>query len=515
MLINFCYGYMDHGVPVLEIHLSARKYLRTWCAVDMLGATIPPILRGAIGGRIGHRFYMVSMLRLPRVERILRALLLETSGTSLRVMWSLIMWLTIAHIFACTWFLLGWFSRCSLYEDTWISYYWPGLPLEPCLLPNGTDPHNGSSIPEIALFEVEGVIDPELKAAQLLVPWPTMYVSCLYWALATTSSLGYGEGPKARTPLELFMSICCQVIGACISAAIFGNIAQLIQKMDALGTRYKAQQDKINEFVHFHKIKTSLRRKLHAYNKLLFSVNRGFDVGQISAALPANLRQDLLLQMHQRLVRSVPLFANCDEAFIKSLVGILRPQVLLRGDCAFRVREPGDEMYFIQSGRMQMLDESLTICYNDLYSGAYFGELAMLTRQPRTATARAVTSCVLKYITAADFRRIAAEHRQVRGTACPMEGAVSRALACGCRSCGLRGFPREEDSARGLTRRRLRPQASSSRPPCLPPYPAPSGVLRNTREGERATRACLRLECLHGRARSLAKGAQPASRLVL
>ena len=78
---------MDHGVPVLEIHLSARKYLRTWCAVDMLGATIPPILRGAIGGRIGHRFYMVSMLRLPRVERILRALLLETSGTSLRVMW--------------------------------------------------------------------------------------------------------------------------------------------------------------------------------------------------------------------------------------------------------------------------------------------------------------------------------------------------------------------------------------------------------------------------------------------
>ena len=37
----------------------------------------------------------------------------------------------------------------------------------------------------------------------------------------------------------------------------------------------------------------------------------------------------------------------------------------------------------------------------------------MLTRQPRTATARAVTSCVLKYITKVDFDHIAEKHREV------------------------------------------------------------------------------------------------------
>ena len=37
----------------------------------------------------------------------------------------------------------------------------------------------------------------------------------------------------------------------------------------------------------------------------LITVNRGFDVGEISAALPEHLQQAVLLHMHERLVRSV------------------------------------------------------------------------------------------------------------------------------------------------------------------------------------------------------------------
>jgi trk system potassium uptake protein TrkA len=64
-------------------------------------------------------------------------------------------------------------------------------------------------------------------------------------------------------------------------------------------------------------------------------------------------------------------------------------------------------MYFIMRGEMRMMDESLKVCYNVLYSGAYFGELAMLTGQPRTATALAVTDCVLFYINQHDFNTVA------------------------------------------------------------------------------------------------------------
>ena len=51
-------------------------------------------------------------------------------------------------------------------------------------------------------------------------------------------------------------------MGACLYAAIFGNIAQLIAKLDAPGTRYQTQQDKIDEFTSFHRLPAKLRTKV-------------------------------------------------------------------------------------------------------------------------------------------------------------------------------------------------------------------------------------------------------------
>jgi CRP-like cAMP-binding protein len=40
-------------------------------------------------------------------------------------------------------------------------------------------------------------------------------------------------------------------------------------------------------------------------------------------------------------------------------------------------------------------------------AGGYFGEMSLLTGQPRTATVSAITDCLLLEIAAVDFRRIA------------------------------------------------------------------------------------------------------------
>ena len=86
------------------------------------------------------------------------------------------------------------------------------------------------------------------------------------------------------------------------------------------------------------------------------SVTSGFDVNKITASLPGNLQQEVLLYLHEDLVRQVPMFEGCDDSFIKALVMILKPQVLLKGDCAFKVHESGQTMYFIQHGCIQITD---------------------------------------------------------------------------------------------------------------------------------------------------------------
>lgn len=63
----------------------------------------------------------------------------------------------------------------------------------------------------------------------------------------------------------------------------------------------------------------------------------------------------------------------------------------------FMEGEPGDTMYIIQKGRVKItkrigtVDKILTV----LQKGDFFGEMAIITKAPRTATATAVDTCEL------------------------------------------------------------------------------------------------------------------------
>jgi len=119
------------------------------------------------------------------------------------------------------------------------------------------------------------------------------------------------------------------VLGACLAAAIFSNIAKLIEKLDAAGSRYTREIDKIDEFGRFFKLDRATRAKLHAYVQFKFAVSRGFDVGEATASLPPTMQDEVFFKVHAAVLRRVPMFADTDDIFIKKLVRVLRPQVLL------------------------------------------------------------------------------------------------------------------------------------------------------------------------------------------
>ena len=286
VVLQFFHGFMEHGFPVLNLYVIARNYLTSWFLVDLL-SSVPFSALPVTGPWAAFR--LLKVMRLMRIKRLMQRWAKFSAAKVFHVIQTVTGWLIMAHWLACGWYFLGWTVRCSLdlHSDptsdghTWVTIYWPALdtPCGEALAPIGS----------------RGVPTAH-----------TRWLRSLYWALATMTSLGYGSGPVAHTDGEFAYSVVCQVLGACCYAAIFGNIAQLIQKLDAAGVRYQEQIEKVNEFIRFHRLPTYLAHKLHAYAEFLFEVNRGLNVSEIAEAMPNNLQEEVFLHLHEHLVRQAP-----------------------------------------------------------------------------------------------------------------------------------------------------------------------------------------------------------------
>jgi len=110
------------------------------------------------------------------------------------------------------------------------------------------------------------------------------------------------------------------------------------------------------------------------------------------------------------LVAKVPFFHNLGADLIAEVTRLLKPREVVAGAVIMRRGEPGERMHFIVSGQVEIQLKPKSVY---LGPGSFFGEIALLTRGPRTATVVAVQHTVLLDLDIADFRELAAKRPEL------------------------------------------------------------------------------------------------------
>ena len=115
-------------------------------------------------------------------------------------------------------------------------------------------------------------------------------------------------------------------------------------------------------------------------------------------------------------LRAVPLFSGVSDAVLAEIADRSRIAHLQAGEVLFREGDPADELYVLQSGRLEVFtdgfeEEPLRV----LLRGAVVGELALLTESPRSASVRARRDSTLLELSRASFDALLSEHDFVRG----------------------------------------------------------------------------------------------------
>jgi CRP/FNR family cyclic AMP-dependent transcriptional regulator len=104
------------------------------------------------------------------------------------------------------------------------------------------------------------------------------------------------------------------------------------------------------------------------------------------------------------LIKHVPLFARCSRGELKEIAFLADEIDLKEGKEMTREGAPGREFFVLLEGTAEVKKGSRKL--NTLGPGDFFGEIALVSREPRTATVVATSPVRALVITDRSFRRL-------------------------------------------------------------------------------------------------------------
>jgi CRP-like cAMP-binding protein len=118
----------------------------------------------------------------------------------------------------------------------------------------------------------------------------------------------------------------------------------------------------------------------------------------------------------RELLRSVPLFSELSDADIESLARLSARRRYPKDTVVFFENEEGDFFFVIVEGRIKVTilgDDGREIILSVLGPGDFFGEMALLDNEPRSATAIAIEESELLSLHRNDFSSVLSDNRSI------------------------------------------------------------------------------------------------------
>ncbi|KAI9338250.1 hypothetical protein BDR26DRAFT_436948 [Obelidium mucronatum] len=216
---------------------------------------------------------------------------------------------------------------------------------------------------------------------------------------------------KPQTPAEQLAAIVFIVCGAVLYAIFIGSISSAAMSIDSSGRLYNQKMEELVDYVKFKNLSEETKEKLISYYETKYR-GKYFEEENLLADMNESLRTEILHQNTRSLIEKVPFLRRSqqdgrDEIFYNRIATVLRARYFIPGDLITIQGDSGSEMFFILSGKVHVFVNGHKVV--SLYDGAYIGEVALISRVLRTASAQAAMPTVMYRLTFQDFHTIISE----------------------------------------------------------------------------------------------------------
>ena len=237
----------------------------------------------------------------------------------------------------------------------------------------------------------------------------TRYIEALYWCVTTLTTVGYGDVTPS-TNGEMIYAMLLMVLGVGVYGYVIGNVAGLLSNLNPARVRHRELVERVTAFMRYRQVPAELQRRILDYYEYMWEMRLGDDEMAAVSQLPPTLRTQVSLFLNREIIEKEPLFREASDEMIEAIALEMNPQIFMLGDFIVRAGEPGESMYFISRGTVDLVSPDESSIYGTLTSGDFFGEIALLLNQPRTASVRAVDYCDVYSLSRSAFNEILSRH---------------------------------------------------------------------------------------------------------
>lgn len=346
IIINFRTTYVnEEGAHVVNSWEIARSYLCTWFALDLVSSapidllfTSVPNLQVAKLLKIGKAAKALKMFRIRKLKKHIDRfdwadhLLLDSNMTG--------KWLYLCLIAFCF---------CH-----WLACFMPAVDGGEFLRDVGGD--------------------------NLWTDFWTCYLSSMYFAMTTITSVGYGDiVPKTNS--ERAYTMFAQIIGVGFYGYAIGSITAAMTSRDANARAYHERLDLIMAWLNYHnELPREMVRRIRRHFKQVLGKKCALDDSEILKDLSPELRSDLSKYLINDQVKHCLLFEGLPLTAFAMLVPVLQLTHVEANERIVTSDEPGVAMFIISDGSAHMSQQARDGSMNErkLGVGDSFGEEIIL-----------------------------------------------------------------------------------------------------------------------------------------
>lgn len=406
-MLNFFTGYVRDidATLITDRGQIASNYLRGWFAIDALGS-VPWTIIGLLtqGGDMDNAggTQIIKILKVPKLLRLGRLLkvlaaLVEGAANLGRIVMLILMLALLIHWLASAFYLIAavpahhggqsWMARrvCDQPE----SFFYP-------------IPSDGSAVltspPEVLAFACAPSVPSELNHF-------AVYVATYYYTLLMLM----GDDVDPSSAAEYSFIVLVVLIGACVNATIFANVASLVAQLTAPSAAHQAKVDSIDRAMKQLSIDSTTVKRIRGYYHYRWTRHRDHAGDHFIHELPYQLRTRTSCMVHEGMIRTCPLFATSERKFIAALSTVLVPEVYLPAQFIVIAGYVSRSMYFIQRGRVQIIrkkddDFYMEECHD------FFDVLGLFTERQHTISVRSMTHTDLYKLPRDEFENIVKDY---------------------------------------------------------------------------------------------------------